>query len=139
VPVQIVRRTHDNTVIVDQLPHHQPGVLRGPNPNDDIHALVDQLHQAIGKREIDREVGIRANEVATDGADMGAAKRNRRAHPQHALRLDAAMRQHYLGFVDLSQDALGSIVESLPFFSQRKVTGAAGNEKSDVRASQVAC
>jgi hypothetical protein len=59
---------------------------------------------------------------------MSAAKRNRRTHPQHALRLDAAMRQHYLGFVDLSQDALGSVVESLPFFSKRKVTGAAGNE-----------
>jgi hypothetical protein len=59
---------------------------------------------------------------------MGAAKCNRRTHPQDALRFDAAMRQHQFGFVDLSQDALGSVVESLPFFSQRKVTGAAGNE-----------
>src|SRR5260370_21834528 len=125
--LEIVRRTDNDAVVVDQLPHDQPGVLRGANPNDDIHAFVDQLHQAIGKREIDRHLWIRATEVATDGADMGAAKRNRRTHPQHALRLYAAMRQHYLGFVDLSQDSLGSVLESLPFFSQRKVTGAAGN------------
>jgi hypothetical protein len=59
---------------------------------------------------------------------MDAAKRHRRAHPQHALRLDAAMRQRCLGFVDLGKDALSPIVESLPFFSQRKMTGAAGNE-----------
>jgi hypothetical protein len=59
---------------------------------------------------------------------MGTTKRDRRTHPQHALRLDAAMRQHQLGFVDLSQDTLGPVVESLPFFSQRKVPGAAGNE-----------
>ena len=71
---------------------------------------------------------MRANKVATDGADMDAAKRNRRTHPQHALRLNAAMRQHCLGFVDLSQDALGPIVESLTFLGQRKMTGAAGNE-----------
>ena len=106
----------------------RPRVLWRADPNDNIHSFVDQLHQAIGKREIDRHLWMRANKVATDGADMGAAKRNRRAHPQHALRLDAAMRQHQLGFVDLCQDALGSVVESLPFFSQRKVTGAAGNE-----------
>ena len=38
------------------------------------------------------------------------------------------MRQHCLGFVDLGQDALDPVVESLPFFSERKVTGTAGNE-----------
>jgi len=105
-----------------------PEILRRTDPNDNIHSFVDQLHQPIREREIDRHHRIRANQVAADRADMGAAKCNRRTHPQHALRLNAAMRQHCFGFVDLSQDALGSVVESLPFFSQRKVTGTAGNE-----------
>lgn len=128
MPVQIVRRTHDNTVIVDQLPHDEARVLWRADPNDNIHSFVDQLHQPIGERKIDRHLRMRANQVAADRADMVAAKRNRRTHPQHALRLNAAMRQHCLGFVDLSQDALGPVIESLPFFSQCKVTGTAGNE-----------
>ena len=71
---------------------------------------------------------MRPSKVATDRADMRAAERHRRTHPQHALRFDAAMRQSRLGFVDLSQDTLGSFVELLTLFSQRQVAGAAGNE-----------
>ena len=69
---------------------------------------------------------MRPSKVATDRADMRAAERHRRAHPQHALRFDAAMRQSRLRFVDLSQDTLGSFVELLTLFSQRQAGGCCG-------------
>jgi hypothetical protein len=59
---------------------------------------------------------------------MCAAERHRRAHTQKPLRLHATTRQYGLGFVDFSQDALGSFIKSLSFFCQRQAAGVASNE-----------
>ena len=49
---EIVRRGDDNAIVVGQLAHDKVGILRSPDPNDNIHALVDQVHQAIGESEV---------------------------------------------------------------------------------------
>jgi hypothetical protein len=69
---------------------------------------------------------MRANEAATDRADMCAAERYRRAHTQEPLRFYAAARQHGFRVVNLREDALGSFIEILTFFRQREATGTAG-------------
>jgi len=49
---EIVRRGDDNAIVVGQLTHDEVGILRSPDPNNNIHALVDQVHQAIGESEV---------------------------------------------------------------------------------------
>src|SRR5208282_5913588 len=99
---EIVWRGDDNAVVVSQLAHDEVGVPRDADPNNNVHSLVDQLHETIGQNELDRDLGIGPHEIAADRTDMGATQRMRGAHPQHALRFDAAMSQRRFGLVDFS-------------------------------------
>src|ERR1700730_6294049 len=125
---EIFRCPDHYPIVFYKLAEDESRVLRGTDPNDDIYSLVDQVRHSVGQHEVDRDLGIGENEVAAHWADICAAERHWRAHTQKPLRFHAAIRQYGLGFVDLSQDALGSFIKILSFFCQRQPPSAAGNQ-----------
>jgi hypothetical protein len=71
VTIEIIRCRHDDAVVVEQLPHCQPGVLGLADPDHNIDTLVDRVDQPVGEVELDRQLRMRTNEVAADRADVG--------------------------------------------------------------------
>ena len=102
---EIVGRSDNNAIVVGQLAHDEVGVPQNADPNNNVHPLVDQLHETIGENEVGRDLGIGPDEIAADRTDMGAAQRMRSAHPEHAFRFGAATPQRRFSLINFSQDA----------------------------------
>ena len=113
---EIVWRGDNNAIVVGQLAHDKVGVPQNADPNNNVHPLVDQLHETIGENEVGRDLGIGPYEIAADRTDMGAAQSMRGAHPQDAFRFDAATPQRRLSLINFRQNALGSFEQALPLF-----------------------
>ena len=113
---EIFGRSDNNAIVVGQLAHDEVGGPQNADPNNNVHPLVDQLHETIGKNELGRDLGIGPYEIAADRTDMGTAQRMRGAHPQQAFRFGAATPQRSFSLINFSQDALGSFEQALPLF-----------------------
>ena len=50
---------------------HKVGVPQNADPNNNVHPLVDQLHEPIGENEVDRDLRIGPDKIAADRTDMG--------------------------------------------------------------------
>ena len=48
---EIVWRGDYNAIVVGQLAHDEVGVPQNADPNNNVHPLVDQLHETIGENE----------------------------------------------------------------------------------------
>ena len=50
---------------------HKVGVPRNADPNNNVHPLVDQLHEPIGENKVDRDLRRGPDKSAADRTDMG--------------------------------------------------------------------
>ena len=108
---KVGRRGAGDDVDLGHAPRHQPGLLQAADPHRDVHALRDQVDDAVVEADVEVDRRVATGEVWQGRQQQVAAERDRHVHPQQSLWLGARAAQGLLGILDFVQDAAAAAQE----------------------------
>jgi hypothetical protein len=110
-----------------QRPRHQPAVRQLSAADGDIDALLDQVHDPVGKVEIEADLGILRHELRQD-RDEEVVGDHRAGDTDAAARRLARAHEALMRVVEIIEDAPAALMEGAAFLGQAQAAGGALDE-----------
>lgn len=121
VRLQIRRCRTSDKPVRGQRAGHQAAVLCPADPNGEVDAFLDQIDIAVVETDIDHQFRPFRHEAVQDRQDVQPAERHWQIKPQLSARLLLARGHRRFCFVQISKDALASVVKGRAFVRQADV------------------
>ena len=124
-PLQIRRRGAEDAPIRPQRARGQARVLRAADADGAVEAVLDQVHQRVGQRELHGDLGMAAHELGRQRSDAAPAHGHGRGHAYESAHLLPPLGELGFGVVDVGEDGLAALVIERPLVGEREPPRAA--------------
>ena len=125
VLLQVPGLRDDDAPAFADLHSHQLAVGLLAEPDRAVESFRDEVGDAVGQFERDRELGMLGDEARHERGDVRATEARRRGDAQVSRRLLAARRDGALGVLEFAQDPLAVLQEGDAFRRQRQAARGA--------------
>jgi hypothetical protein len=92
---------------------NERGVGEVADAHGDVHAFLDQAHDAVDEQEVSGDFRVRLDKLVHHRRDVAPAEHHRRSHGQPPLRLEATGSERRLCLAHLAEDD-SAVLEVLP-------------------------
>ena len=121
----------DVTIHADGRSEHEVVGASRAHAHPEVEALLDQVDDAVGKRDVEAHLGVARHELCDRGGEVAHAEVDRGGEPDRAARLDRGAPRLLLGFIEVREELHRPLVERAPAFGQADAPGGASRGRRD--------